>query len=158
MAGGSPQHSTITVNTTITFGTQLRGRPCQAFDSNQKVRIPSEELFTYPDLSVVCGEPQYHDTEADVLLNPTVLIEVLSPSTEAYDRGLKFDRYAEIPSLTDYVLISQSEPRIEHFSRAGGETWVRSVVVGLDTELRIESVGVVLRLSDVYDRLNFSKA
>jgi Uma2 family endonuclease len=156
MAGASPTHNTIAMNLAGDVVTQLRGRECQAFGSDLKVRIPSECLFTYPDLIIVCGEPRYHDEIGDVLLNPTVLVEILSPSTEAYDRGAKFDRYEQIETFTDYLLISQSEPRIEHWTRVGGGKWIRSVSKELDSEIEITSVGCTLKLRDVYDRVKFS--
>jgi Uma2 family endonuclease len=157
MAGASPQRNTISANTTADVVTQLRGRDCQAFGSDQKVSIPSEELFTYPDLSVVCGEPRYHDEHSDVLLNPRVIVEILSPSTEGYDRGAKFARYEDIETFTDYILVSQFEPRIEHYVRQPDGNWLRTVAKGRDAELEIASIGCVLRLRDIYDRIDFSK-
>ena len=157
MAGGNPRHNRISANAVADFVVQTRGRPCEAFGSDQKVRIPSEELFAYPDVTVVCGEPKYHDVHRDVIVNPKVLVEVLSPSTEVYDRGAKFDRYEEIESFTDYILISQSEPRIEHYSREASGKWVRTVARGLEAVLEIPSIGCVLQLRDIYDRVDFSQ-
>jgi Uma2 family endonuclease len=155
MAGASPRHNTIVVNTTAELVMQLKGRPCRAFGSDMKVRIPDGQLYSYPDLTVVCGEPLYHDEHGDVLLNPKVLFEVLSPSTEEYDRQTKFDRYDRIETFTDYVLISQSAPRVEHFSRAAEGKWVRIVAAGMDAVLPLASIECVLRLKDVYDRIDF---
>jgi Uncharacterized protein conserved in cyanobacteria len=155
MAGASPGHNTIAVNTTVELGSQLKGRPCQVFGSDMKVRIPDGQLYSYPDLSVVCGQPRYHDEHGDVLLNPKVIIEILSPSTEDYDREEKFDRYARIETFTDYVLVSQLTPRIEHFSRAHDGKWVRTVSTGIYAELPLASINCVLRLKDVYHRVEF---
>ena len=155
MAGASPRHNTIAVNTTAELVVQLRGRPCRVFGSDMKVRIPDGQLYSYPDLTVVCGEPRYHDDHGDVLLNPKVLIEILSPSTEEYDRESKFDRYDQIETFTDYLLISQSTPRIEHFTRGQEGTWVRTVSTGLDAVQALSSIECVLKLKDVYDRVDF---
>src|SRR5436853_7901529 len=126
MAGESPNHGAICVNLVAQLHNQLRGTPCQVFSKDMKVRsgpIPktrytTKGLFSYPDLLIVCGELQFHDKHQDVLLNPTVIIEVLSPTTEAFDRGKKFRRYRmHIPTLTDYIVVSQDRPLIEHFAR-----------------------------------------
>lgn len=135
MAGSSPEHSTITANITGEIRAQLKGKPCQAFSNDMKVRTAPTGLFAYPDLSVVCGEPHFHDARRDVLLNPTVLFEVHSSSMEAYDRGKKFAQYQEIESLTDYVLIAQDEPRIEHYHRQQGNQWLFTVAQGLESKL-----------------------
>jgi Uma2 family endonuclease len=155
MAGGSPEHNTISINLTVEVGGALRSGPCRPFGSDQKVRIPSEALFTYPDLSVVCGEPRYHDSYGDVLLNPAAIFEVLSPSTEDYDRGRKFTRYQQIESLSDYILIAQDQPRIDHYVRQTPDRWLLTTYVGLETMFQIPSIGCALRLSDVYNRIEF---
>ena len=117
MAGESPEHGTICTNLTILIASQLRGTPCQAWAKDTKVRSgptphprqPARGMFSYPDVVVVCGEPRFHDQYRDVLLNPVVLIEVVSPTTEAFDRGDKFFRYRTwLPSLTDYILVAQA--------------------------------------------------
>ncbi len=158
MAGESPDHSTICFNLAVIIGTQLRGKPCQGFSPNMKVRTDPSDLFSYPDLTVVCGEPVYHDNRRDVLLNPTVIFEVLSPSTEKYDRGDKFRRYREnIPSLTDYVLVSQSTPKIEHYTKQENDEWVKVEVSGLENELNIASIDCRIPLSEVYENITFTE-
>ena len=113
-------------------------------------------LFSYPDLVVICGEPQYHDEHTDVILNPAAIIEVPSKSTESFDRGEKFHRYQVWnPTLTDYLLVSQNAPIIEHFTRQADGSWSYKIYQGLDRSLTIESIGCELRLADVYDRINF---
>ncbi len=113
-------------------------------------------LYSYPDLLVVCGELKFHDEHRDVLLNPSVVIEVLSPATEAFDRGEKWARYQTwLPELADYLLVSQVKPRIDHFHRRAGGGWVYSLVNSLEESLRLDSVGCVLQLADVYDRVVF---
>ena len=165
MAGESPNHGAICVNLTRIISTQLLGTPCQVFSKDMKVRsgpIPktrytTKGLFPYPDLLVVCGELQFHDKHQDVLLNSTVIIEVLSPTTEAFDRGKKFRRYRmHIPTLTDYIVVSQDRPLIEHFARQDNGQWVIAASVEeLSESLSIASIGCALRLSDVYDRVTF---
>ena len=116
-------------------------------------------LFSYPDLVAVCGAPQFHDAYRDVLLNPTVIIEVLSPSTEAFDRGEKFWRYRTwLPALTNYLLVSQSLPLIEHYVRQSNDTWNLSTASTLEESVYLATIACTLRLRDVYDRINFPSA
>src|SRR5436309_11935902 len=135
MAGESPQHGAICTNINGQLYSQLRGKPCQLFSKDMKVRsgpapkrgYTTKGLYSYPDLLVVCGELKFHDEHRDVLLNPMVVIEVLSPSTEAFDRGEKWVRYQTwLPELTDYVLVSQSRPQIDHFHRQPSSEWIYS--------------------------------
>jgi Uma2 family endonuclease len=165
MAGESPEHGIVCVNLTRIVSTQLLGTPCQVFSKDMKVRSGPDPrsrrltkgLFSYPDLIVVCGEFQFHDKHRDVLLNPTVIIEVLSPTTEAFDRGEKFWRYrTHLPSLKDYVMVAQSIPMIDHYVHRDGE-WVLSTVSGLESSLKIASIDCSLSLADVYDRISFPR-
>jgi Uma2 family endonuclease len=154
----------ICVNLTRIVSTQLVGKPCQAFSKDMKVRSgpvprpgqPSKGLFSYPDLLVACGEPRFHDAHRDVLLNPRVIIEVLSPATEGFDRGEKWARYQMwLPDLSDYLLISQSKPQIEHFHRREGTDWLYNSINGLDESVALVSVDSLLRHDEVYDRIVF---
>ena len=137
MAGESPEHGTICTNLTMLIASQLRGTSCQVWSKDMKVRsgpapsLPQTKgLYSYPDLVVVCGEPLFHDAYRDVLLNPKLIIKVLSPATEAYDRGQKFLRYRTwLESLTDYLVVAQSEPLVEHFTRQGNGLWVIAAAV-----------------------------
>ena len=124
MAGESPEHGTICMNLSVIMGSQLRGTPCQAFAKDMKVRsgptprsgTSMKGLFSYPDLLVTCGDLQFHDQFRDILLNPTLIIEVLSNATEAFDRGEKFRRYRTwLPTLRDYLLVAQDKPLIDHY-------------------------------------------
>src|SRR5579862_826762 len=126
MSGESGEHGDITVNCVVSLGSQLKGKPCRARSKDTKVRSgptlkageTTRFLFSYPDIVVACGEPKYLDAHTDVILNPTAIVEVLSPSTEAFDRGEKFNRYQTWnPTLTDYLLVSQDSPQVEHFVR-----------------------------------------
>lgn len=165
MAGESPAHGTICTNLTIEVGSQLKGTPCRAFSKDTKVRsgpIPksrygAQALYSFPDLVVVCGEPQFLDEHRDVLINPKVIIEVLSPTTEAFDRGEKFARYREhLDSLTDYVVVAQSMPLVEHFARQSNGEWViAATATDLSGSVVLISIGCTLRLSEVYDRIVF---
>lgn len=123
MTGASKAHNLISGSTYVTLYNQLRGRPCNLFPSDMRVKVTATGLHTYPDLSVVCGEAQFSDDEFDTLLNPTVIIEVLSPSTERYDRGKKFQHYRELPSLREYVLIAQDSLRVECYLRQESGSW-----------------------------------
>ncbi len=158
MVGESPDHSTICFNLATVIGSQLRGSPCRGFSPNMKVRTGEKGLYAYPDLAVVCGEPVFHDENHDVLVNPTAIFEVLSPSTEAHDRGEKFLRYhTQIDTLQDYVLVSQNQPRIEHFSRLPNGTWLYTEVSGAKGFFSLHSIACEFPLADVYDRIDFTK-
>ena len=164
MAGESTQHADISVNLVRDVSTQLKGTPCRVWTKDSKVLSgpaikrsrSTRGLFSYPDLVVVCGEPRFLDEHQDVLLNPTVIIEVLSPATENFDRGEKFRRFrTQIPSLTDYVLVSQELPLIEHFRRQTNDEWILSAHSEIESSLQIASINCRLHLSEVYDRVTF---
>lgn len=166
MAGESPQHGTVCVNSGSELHRQLKGTPCQVFSKDIKVRsgpLPlvrhsTKGLFSFPDLLVVCGALEFLDEYRDVLLNPKVIIEVLSPTTEAFDRGKKFWRYRTyLSSLTDYLMVAQSMPMIDHYVHRSGE-WILNTVSGLEGTVNIASIGCTLRLADVYDRVTFPEA
>jgi Uma2 family endonuclease len=151
MAGASPNHERIVANVLRELGVQLRGRPCDLFGSNIGIRVPETGLYTYADASALCGEPRF-DGVTDLLLNPTVLIEVLSPSTEAYDRGKKFDHYRKLPSLREYVLLAQDRVHADRFVR-DGERWPLMSFDGPDAMVVVPSIDCVLQLRDVYERV-----
>ncbi len=153
MAGASYDHNTIVGNVFATLRTQLRGKPCRVNFSDIRVQIPDSGLFTYPDLTVVCGPPQFRDERRDALLNPKVIIEVLSPSTESHDRGRKFQYYRTIASLDEYVLITQETPRIEHFVRQANDLWLFSEAVGLNATLPLPTIDCTLALAGVYQEV-----
>ncbi|HXU09715.1 MAG TPA: Uma2 family endonuclease [Blastocatellia bacterium] len=161
MAGESPEHSLICANVSATLHLQLRGKSCAVYSPNMKVyaRLSSDTglkgLFAYPDCTVVCGEAQFYDKQRDVLINPRVVIEVLSPTTERYDRGKKFLRYQQNSSLTDYVMIAQAYPSLEHYARRADGSWLYSVTTELTSSVPLESIECRLPLADVYDRIAF---
>ncbi len=152
MVGAKRNHNLISGNVTTSLGVQLRNSPCEVYANDMKVRADQSRLYSYPDVVVVCGEPQFQDNEDDVLLNPTVVVEVLSPSTEAKDRGEKFLRYRQIASLTDYVLIAQNERRVEQFTKQSDGSW-RLVEMFDAGEVRLDSVGCTLTLADIYNKV-----
>lgn len=151
MAGESPDHSRICFNLASITGPQIREKNCQGFSPNMKVRTGLSDLYAYPDLMVVCGQPRFHDEHGDVLLNPTVIFEVLSPSTEKYDRGEKFRRYrTEIDSLHDYVLVAQDKMMIEHHHHEADGTWTFKAITGRDGALTLNSIECQIPLNEVY--------
>jgi len=164
MAGERIEHGDVCTNLTRTISTQLLDKPRRTLSKDMRVRSgPSPQpgqskkgLYSYPDVVVVCGEPQFHDSYRDVLINPNLIIEVLSDSTEAFDRGEKFLRYRTwLPSLTDYLLVSQTKPLIEHYQRQDDNRWSMTSVEGLEGELYLESIDCRMRLKEVYERITF---
>lgn len=156
MSGGSLRHSLIATNVLAELRSALKGQPCIAFNSDLRIRVSTSGLFTYPDAGVVCGEPQFDDRIRDTVLNPTLIVEVLSDSTEAYDRGKKFEHYWKLGSLRDYLLISQDSPKLELFSRNADDTWTLVIAQGLEQSLTLPALGVTLELREVYDKVDFS--
>src|SRR5215510_13636992 len=162
MAGESPDHGRICMNLGATLVSQLRGSDCEAFSKDMKVLCgpyrahTREGLFAYPDLVVVCGAMQFHSQAQDVLINPKVIVGVLSPSTEAFDRGEKFHRYrAWLPTLTNYVLVAQDCPLIDHYRRQEDGTWALRALEGLQAHMHLETIGCTVPLADVYERIVF---
>ena len=155
MAGGSPKHSRIKTNVLSELNSRLKGRPCVAYDSDLRIRCRTG-LYTYPDASVICDELEFDEEHKDTVLNPTLIVEVLSKSTEAYDRGKKFDHYRTIPSLREYVLVAQDEPMVQRFLRNDDDTWTLTAISGVDQSLRLKSVDVELPLAEIFDRVDFS--
>jgi Uma2 family endonuclease len=149
-AGASYEHNLITANLIRELGNQLRSGPCRSVANGLRVRVDATGMYTYPDVVVVCGEPQFTDDHLDTLLNPTVIIEVLSPSTEAYDRGEKFAHYRRLGSLAEYVLVTQTRQRIERFRRQADEQWLFSETSETNGVVRLASVDCSLALSEVY--------
>jgi Uma2 family endonuclease len=151
MAGESPAHSTICFNLAVSTGTQIIDKSCRGFSPNMKVRAGASGLYAYPDLMIVCGEPRFHDEHGDILVNPTVIFEVLSPSTEKYDRNEKFMRYRnQIETLRDYVMVAQDRPHVEHHSRQVDGSWRRTDVSGLENTLQLASIECQVPLADIY--------
>jgi Uma2 family endonuclease len=155
MAGGTRWHSIIEGNLYSEFRGKLRGRSCIPYNANLRVKVEATGLLTYPDLSIARGEPRFLDGEVDTLLNPTLIAEVLSDSTEAYDRGKKFEHYQKIASVNEYLLVRQKEPLVEQFIRQAGGDWLLRQAVGLDATLAIPSLDITISLSEVYANVTF---
>jgi Uma2 family endonuclease len=164
MAGESLRHGIITVNLVGIFYNQLKGTPCQALTKDTKVRSGptpmsgrgTQGLFSYPDLVVICGEPEFHDAYRDVILNPTTIVEVLSPATEGFDRGEKLRRFQTCnPTLTDYLLVSQDRPEIEHYHRQTDGGWSFYRYTDLEASVALPAIQCTVQLADVYDRVAF---
>jgi Uma2 family endonuclease len=160
MAGGTVAHSMICSNLVREIGNRLKGKPCAAYESNLRLRIKPTGLRCYPDVSVFCGplERDQEDTNLETVTNPTVLFEVLSPSTEAYDRGFKAENYRQIESLRAYVLVSQTARHVEIYARQADGSWLLREAKGSDGVLKIPSIGIDLPLAEVYDRVDFTAA
>ncbi|MCA1621338.1 MAG: Uma2 family endonuclease [Acidobacteria bacterium] len=156
MTGGTVNHNRITINLILELGTQLRSANCHVHATDLKVRLPDSRKFFYPDVMVICGDLQYHDERSDVILNPDLVVEVLSPSTEAYDRGAKFRAYQTIESLKEYLLVAQDAPVVERYLRNGDGTWKYTLAEGLEGALTLPSVGCTLNLGAVYDKVDFN--
>ena len=155
MAGASREHSRIKENLVGELYVRLKGGACQTFSSDQRVLVEATGLYTYPDLVIVCGPGAYDPADRDTLTNPTVLIEVLSPSTEWYDRGAKFRSYQQIPSLVEYVLAAQDEPLCDRYVRQSDGSWALVSFVGLTTTLAFTAVTARIALADVYAGVTF---
>jgi Uma2 family endonuclease len=152
MGGATENHILITVNTVTEISRQFRGRPCRVYSRDMRVRITEGGMYAYPDVVAVCGEREFADDEFDVLLNPTLIVEVLSASTEGYDRGLKSARYRRRASLQEYVLVSQDRVSVECYARQG-EQWLLTETTSLDETIELSSIGCTLALRDIYDKV-----
>ena len=149
MSGGTREHSLTATNIVGELRAALRGRRCEVHGSDMRIKVPSTRRYVYADGIIVCGRPLFEDETRDTLLNPLVIIEVLSDSTERYDRGAKFAQYQSVPSIKDYVLASQTEARIEHFHRLPDDTWLLRIL-GPGERLVLESSGCEIAVDDAY--------
>jgi Uma2 family endonuclease len=154
MSGASREHNLVVFNMNRTLGNQLIERPCEAYSSDMLVRVPSGNHY-YPDISVICGDPIIDNKKIDTLLNPTLIIEVLSSSKEKFDRGEKFFDYRTLESLQEYVLASQYKPHIERFTRQPDGNWLFSEVTSLNSTMQLASIDCLLALADVYAKVSF---
>ena len=153
MSGASEEHNLIVMNVAAALHAQFRGRPCKVYANDMRVKVSPTGLYTYPDVVAVCGEAQLEDAHLDTLLNPTLLVEVLSSSTEAYDRGEKAEHYRRLPSLAEYLLISQDKPHLEHYRRQADGRWLLSEASQLHALISLPAIDCTLRLAAVYDRV-----
>jgi len=158
MAGASEKHNTISLNIAGELRQKLKKRPCKAYQTDMRVHIPKTGLFTYPDIMVVCGKPQFlPDTNLDTLTNPILIVEVLSSSTEGYDKGAKFDNYRSLESLREYVLVSQEKALVEQYVKREDGNWIYQATIGFESEVTFSSIQTPLKLSEIYDLVEFEE-
>ena len=158
MAGSSNEHNLITSNLIISLGSQFKKRNCQVYSPDMRVYIPKTGLFTYPDVSVVCGKPQLlPDANLDTLTNPILIIEVLSSSTEGYDKGAKFDNYRSLESLREYLLVSQDVRKVMRYTKQPNGSWLLMDFIGDKTEIELASIECKLTIEDIYDKVDLEQ-
>ena len=158
MAGASERHNLVALNVGAELRTQVRGRGCRVYPGDMRIYIPATGLYTYADVTVVCGQPQFTDREVDTLLNPTLIVEVLSRSTESYDRGKTFQNYRSLPSLAEYLMVDQESYSLEHYVRQSDHQWLLSEVRGLEGVLELPTLGCTLALAEIYAQVEFPLA
>lgn len=157
LAGASRQHNLITANLIRELGGQLRRQPCEVYPSDMRVKVSSSGLYTYPDVVVVCGEPEFEDTELDTLLNPTVLIEVLSKSTADYDRGQKFEQYRTLPSVREVLFVAQDSIHLVHYRRQKHGTWILTETRDPEASLAMPSIATEISVAEMYAKVRFEE-
>jgi Uma2 family endonuclease len=155
MTGASRKHNLITTNISSSLHDQVKNRPCEVYAVDMRVKVHANGLYTYPDVAVVCGEPQFEDDFVDTLLNPTLLIEVLSESTERYDRIAKSSYYRTIDSLAEHVLVAQHEVRLEQYTKQPNGQWSLLEHTELEHSAHLTSIDCWLKLSEVYEKITF---
>ncbi|MCA9889723.1 MAG: Uma2 family endonuclease [Anaerolineae bacterium] len=155
MTGASREHIVINHNVSRVLGNQLVNGPCEVYSSEMRVQIQAMRSYRYPDIAIVCGEPAFVPPRPNSLLNPTLIIEILSDSTTNVDRVDKLAEYRRIPSLQEYLLISQDAPRIERYLKQDEHNWLYTELTGLDQQLALPSIDCVLQFSDVFHRIDF---
>ncbi len=155
MSGGSLNHSRISRNLMATLDEQLNGSSCEVTGSDLRLQVAPDGLYTYPDVAVFCGEPQFADSRTDTITDATVVIEILSPSTENYDRGFKFEQYRQLKSLNDYVVIAQARVHIEYFTRQDDGSWIFRETSDLNAVIHLPSIACTLAVARAYRRVDF---
>jgi Uma2 family endonuclease len=156
MAGARLAHNQLIWNFGVELGTQLKSGPCQGFTNDMRVRVRASDLYTYPDIVVVCGEPEFRDGLLDTLLNPTLIVEVLSPSTEAYDRGRKFEHYRSIPSFKCYVLVATDRIHLDCYIKQPNDQWLLISADKPEDSIALEPINCQVKLADLYERVKLA--
>jgi Uma2 family endonuclease len=156
MAGGSENHVLVSGNVFAAFHAQFRGRDCRVYNSDMRVQVRESGLYTYPDVTAICGDPEFLDETRDTLLNPTVIVEVLSPSTQQRDKTWKFEHYEALPSLQDYLVVAQDRVHVRHYHRQQALQWLLTTRITLDDVVDLPSVGCTLHLSGVYEKVTLA--
>jgi Uma2 family endonuclease len=157
MGGASARHVQIVGNVARELGNQLRDKPCIVYSTDLRVRVSRQGLYAYPDVVVVCGQPVFSDDELDTVINPLLIVEVLSSSTKNYDRGEKFERYRSIPTLQEYLLVAQDKLHIERYLRQSDGAWVLRETDSADATIDLVSVGCRLPAAEIYFKVSFSR-
>ena len=157
MTGASRRHNLVAGNVLASLHGQLRKRLCEIYPSDMRVKVSPTGLYTYPDVVIVCGEPIFDDKQKDTLLNPTVLVEVLSKSTASYDRGEKFEHYRKLDSLAEYLVIAKNKYHAEHYTRQIDNRWLLSETDDIQKTIHLSSIECDLALADIYDKVEVDK-
>ena len=155
MAGASPTHNFVKDNLIRALGNRLDSGPCRTASSDQRIRIERTGLFTYPDIVIVCGKPKVSPRDPLAIVNPTAIVEILSPTTEQYDRGTKFKRYRQIPGLREYILVAQDEAVVERYFLQSNGSWNLTAIEGVGESLEFASLGITIPLAEVYRDIEF---
>lgn len=156
MTGASRRHNLISLNVGAELRSQLRGHDCETYVSDMRVQIASASIYTYPDVVVVCGRPEFEDAEVDTLLNPTLIAEVSSKSTASYDREAKFEYYRTIPSLVEYLLVSQNTHHVTQYVKQPDGRWLLADIRGAEGRVELSSVGCALTMTEIYEKVEMS--
>jgi len=155
MGGATEEHVSIVTNLVGELHSQLKTAPCKVYSNDLRVQVSPTGLYTYPDVIVLCERPRFSDKQGDTLLNPALIIEVLSESTKDYDRGGKFEQYRAIDSFVEYLLIAQDRPHVEHYTRQADRSWLLHDTNNLEDTIQLKSVPCSLRMADIYSKINF---
>lgn len=158
MAGASREHNLIVANLVGEIGNALKNRRYEVYPSDMRVKVTATGLYTYPDATVVCGDPEFEDEQFDTLTNPTVLFEVLSDSTESWDRGGKFRQYRDIPSLKEYVMVTQDRASVERYIRQTDGGWLLQEIESIEASVQFDSINVLVPLAEIYRNIRFEDA
>ena len=157
MSGASLAHNEISSNINFALRKRFGNKPCRVFTSEMRVTVQENGLYTYPDLVIVCEKPELEDEHFDTLINPFLIIEILSPSTEAYDRGKKFEMYQKMESLQHYLLVAQDRPSVMHHSRQKENDWLLHTVLNLEDSIEIKDLEIEVKLTEIYERVVFEE-
>ncbi|HEY0544149.1 MAG TPA: Uma2 family endonuclease [Pyrinomonadaceae bacterium] len=157
MSGASRRHALIVTNLVADLGRQLKKLPATVYSSALRVKVNPTGLYTYPDVIAMCGEAQFSDEQKDTLINPNIIIEVLSESTKDYDRGGKFEQYRTLESFKEYVLVAQDKPHVEHFVRQPDNRWILTETNRMEDSIELSSIGCTLALTEIYDKVDLLK-
>src|SRR2546423_5437747 len=157
MTGASRRHNLVAANVLAALHLQLRKRPCEIYPSDMRVKVSPTGLYTYPDVVIVCGEPMFDDEQKDTLLNPTLLVEVLSKSTASYDRGEKFEHYRKIKSLAEYLVLAQDKYHVEQYTKQSDDRWLLWETDDPQKTIRLPSIECDLALADIYDKVEVDR-